>query len=107
MTDFPKALPYHSLVVRYTNWAIREEDNCFDPDTTVGRGETFAIRGDGAMVCFDDEGYFLLVWTGPGEIAGQKVENLIQVKSPYTDKMYPVYCEPTWIAGYYDTIREA
>lgn len=74
-------------------------------DTQAEVLDTFAVRGDGALVCFDEEGYFLLVWTGPGMVGGEAVPNLIQAVDPKTNEKARIYCEPAWIVGYYDTVR--
>lgn len=92
---------YSQLEIRYANWCEREEDE------ESQRLDSFAIRGDGSMVCFDGHGYFLLMWTGPGTIGDEHVPNLIQAVDPKTGYKTPVYCEPTWIAGYYDTVRDS
>jgi len=72
-------------------------------------GKDYAIRGDGALVIFDKYGWFLIVKTGPGPNPGEKdvmVPNVLKLEGPHGDQE-EFYCEPIWLSGYYDELRNA
>jgi hypothetical protein len=58
--------------------------------------DSFALRGDGALVIFDKEGYFLLITDEGGTI-------WLQGSDGHREN---VYCEPVWIAGYYEIVQD-
>lgn len=57
--------------------------------------DSFAVRGDGALVIFDREGYFLLITDKEGTIWLQGSDGHRET----------VYCEPVWITGYYEIVH--
>ena len=69
--------------------------------------DSFAVRGDGALVIFDREGYFLIVWAGPGIPPGtsESVENLLMLEDRQGNRE-PFHCQPIWIAGYYEIMQD-
>jgi len=66
-----------------------------DADAQEGE-DSFAVRGDGALVIFDREGYFLLI-TDEGDT--------IRLQDPDGHREIP-YCESVWIAGFYDIVQD-
>ena len=58
--------------------------------------DSFAVRGDGALVIFDKEGYFLLITDEAG---------IIRLQDPDGNREIP-YCEPVWIAGFYEIVQD-
>lgn len=86
-----------SLEERWMDWWDREEAE----HATSVAGKSFAIRGDGAIVCFDDDGYFLLIRNGPI----QDLRSKILVENPANGERIDVYVEPIWLCGYYETME--
>jgi len=76
----------------YQRWDAYQERNM---DGQEGE-DSFAVRGDGAIVIFDKEGYFLLITDEGGTIQLQGSDGHRET----------VYCEPVWIAGYYEIVQD-
>ncbi len=82
-------------------WAKHEEWIGECPDDA---GESFALRGDGKLMIFDDEGWFLIVSTGPGPNPGAPSETVpdVLMLEDYKGNREAFYCEPIWLGGYWD-----
>lgn len=76
----------------YQRWDAYQERNM---DAQEGE-DSFAVRGDGALVIFDREGYFLLITDKEGTIWLQGSDGHGET----------VYCEPVWITGYYEIVQD-
>lgn len=63
-----------------------------------GDRKNYAIRGDGAIIILDALGYFL-IWMPP------ELNGTIVLEAPDGTRE-DVYCEPIWLAGYYDDLAE-
>jgi len=59
--------------------------------------DSFAVRADGALVIFDGYGYFLLI---------KDKEGTIWLQGPNGHRE-TVYCEPVWIAAFYDIVQDS
>jgi len=89
-----------TLVQRWNDYQERSAD-------AQEMEDSFAVRGDGALVIFDREGYFLIVLAGPGIPPGtsESVENLLMLEDGQGNRE-PFHCQPIWIAGYYEIMQD-
>ena len=90
-----------TLESRYAAWCEREDE--FGGERT----DTFALRGDGRLVCLEEDGrYFLIVNTGEGVTPdeGRPTESLYALQDPVTREVKVAYIEPIWVAGYLDSV---
>ncbi len=78
-------------------WAVHQE-RWEGLEGTPEANRDYAIRGDGAVVVLDSEGYFL-IWAPPG------LNGTIVLEAPDGTRE-DVYCEPIWLYGYYETLAD-
>lgn len=89
-----------SLTDRFVQWWNAESND--DPKSPQGKGETYAIRGDKALVCFDEKGYFLLIREDDDNPLDPQKK--IVVKDPLNGETADIYMEPSWLFGYYESL---
>lgn len=69
----------------------------------------FALRADKIMVFFDQYGYFTVKDAGPGWLGKPQTSEFAQHKLVFCDQQgqhMNFYCEPTWIASFYNHFKE-
>lgn len=96
-----------NAVERYARW---EEVHPGESDEDL---QWFALRADGKIVLFDEDGFIVLGWTKVTPDESTMVE--IATGAPAEEEICiwdeagtrsPIYCEPMWLAAFYDHFYE-
>lgn len=112
-TDIQKAIDRHERLAAQAQlserWTIWVRQNLAENEEP-GPDSKFAVRGDGELVLFDDQGYFLIKGTGPGEDPTEKghmVENVYRLASADETVVADAYIEPVDVWAMYEVVQGA
>ena len=98
-----------ALRIRWYRWQDQHGSEAITTSNNGDHSECFGVRGDGATILFDDQGYFLIRETGPGEDPtepGRTVPSVYRLFSADEELVADAHIEPIEIAGLHDAIQD-
>lgn len=93
---------------RWTDWQLANAGDVATEDELKSESKSFAVRGDGELVLFDDQGYFLIKGYGLGEDPTEKghmVPNVYRLVSADETVVADAYIEPVDVWGIYEVVQ--